>query len=174
MEKREENSILVQASETSRVPRKQTRKRRIKTDEELWAELRGKIKSLGRFPTLREITDDPELSTPQTYYARLGGDWREKLEAELPELLGAIDTTKAPTEATDTTEAPTEIPEPTEAIDTTKAPELTEAIDTRERPDAKETEEVTETEESTETVVLPIKVILPKGIKGSIKIELEF
>lgn len=120
-----EVSVKAPESEVSVKPKA---KRRKKSKEELWAEVREKSRELGRLVTLKEIMSDPEMSCPQTYYNKLGLDWREVLEAEL--FGGAAEKTIEETAETGVVE-----------------PELVE---------------------------LPIKIILPKGIKGTIQLTLEF
>lgn len=129
------------------------RKRVKKTDEELWAEVREKAKALGRVPTDEEVRLDKNMSALMTYRNRLGRLWKKELAAELE---GAV--TEAPEAAVETTtEEKTMETVPEEMVVTEVAPEVS-------------AETATEAEE----ITIPIKVIVPKGIKGSIQINLEF
>lgn len=141
-----------------------------KSDEQLWADLRKKAQSLGRLPTAVEISLDRQMASPQTYYNRLGTNWRKLLAGEFgfkeqvavrgkkatlaqPEDLSNNDTAQSsPETAATVTEINGNIDEPENCAS---------AIP------------VTQTSGTTELTELPIKIILPKGIKGTLQLTLE-
>ncbi len=128
-----------------------------KTDEQLWAEIREKAHGLRRVPTDAEIRRDNELSATGTYYNRLGSDWKAVIARELESEMEEKDMAGATETAVEAT-APEEVAQ--------------EVVETAEAADTADVDETADTDEA--TIAIPIKVIVPKGIKGSIQINLEF
>ncbi len=130
---------------------KAKRRYQVKTDDELWAEMRAKCYANGRVLSDAEISADEELSSPQTYYNHLGSEYKRMISLEL---LRRISEPK---------------PEPASEPEPEPQPEPKLEVIQEEQPTL-DPEPVVSGEER----IIPIKVIVPKGIKGTINLTLEF
>lgn len=141
-----------------------------KSDEQLWADLRKKAQSLGRLPTAVEISLDRQMASPQTYYNRLGTNWRKLLAGEFGFKERVATREKKATLAQ---------PEDLSNNDTAQSSPETAATVTETNGNIDEPENcasaipVAQTSGTTELTELPIKIILPKGIKGTLQLTLE-
>lgn len=149
-------------NEETRLKQRQRRHIR-KTNEELWAEIRKKCAEAGHILTDAEINADETLSAPQTYYNHLGKGYRSAIYLE-----------KAPTPVEVIEEKPTpkiteEVPTPEEIEEPKVEPKPKVEV----KPEVK-VEPVTEVKPKREMAEIPFRLIVPKGIKGTITLNLEF
>ena len=136
----------VDAVKEVEVPRRRHRPHIKKTDDQLWAEIREKSAQAGHILTDAEINADDTLSSAFTYYKHLGRDYKEAIFLE-----------DVPAE--DVKEEPIVVEEP--------------ATEAKEEPIVVE-EPAIETEEESGLREIPFKLIVPKGIKGTVTLNLEF
>lgn len=123
-------------------------RRKNKTDEELFNEALNKSLELGHVVFDREINEDPNMDSCSTYYRRIPG-YKKRIKAEL-----------AKREATFTKEPK-------------KAATILPATD--ESQQEKETDSaIVFSPQLDDTQEIPIRVLVPKGVKGTIQVTLEF
>jgi len=127
-------------------PKRKHRPHIKKTDEQLWAEIREKCAQAGHILTDAEINMDETLSSASTYYGHLGGDYKRVIFLE-----------DVPVE--EAKEGPIGVEEP--------------AIEAKEESIEIE-ESAIEVKEESGLREIPFKLIIPKGIKGTVTLNLEF
>lgn len=144
-----------------------------KTVDELWNEVRVKSRKLGHIVSGSEIFKDEEMSSVPTYKKFLGADWQAVLAAELGFSREAKGEQKSITKKADARKSATKSAKKkvgkSSKVNSRKTPAAgPKTIEIEETPDAP-----IMTESSNE-VEIPIKLIIPKGIKGTIQLTLEF
>ena len=125
-------------------------RRKNKTDEELFNEALNKSLELGRVVFDREINEDPNMDSCSTYYRRIPG-YKKRIKAEL-----------AKREATSAKEGK---PKKAAAI----LPATDESQQEKEADSA-----IVFSPQLGDTQEIPIRVLVPKGVKGTIQITLNF
>ena len=137
---------------------KKGKKRKSKTDEELMNDILEKSRALGRVISDKEITQDVTMYCPQTYRNRLGNDFRQKVESILAaEMTDSTDNIPTAKKGKDGGAAANK---PSQAVPTESAVQI-------------QTQSV-ELTSPTGTRTIPIQLVIPEGIKGTIQLNLEF
>lgn len=144
---------------------------RKKTTDELWTEVRNKSKKLGHVVGASEISEDEEMSSEPTYRKFLGAGWRVALATELGlPVLGTRD--KALIMAKDSAAKEKLTTKKEEKTSETNSCEI--PVNSLKKTDTEEGADALVVTESSNEVEIPIKVIVPKGIKGTVHLIVEF
>lgn len=163
-----EEVVVTEELKKTRPKSKPRRAYRVKTDEELWAEIRKKCAEAGHILTDAEINADETLSAPQTYYNHLGKGYKSAIYLE---------TAPLPADTKVTEEEPAPAPEVVAGPEAEPMPEVVVEPEEEPAPEVKpapKAEPALEVKLESDLAEIPFKLIIPKGIKGTITLNLEF